>query len=219
MPNILKSLFTIVVSTVLSALAMLGYSVLIHVIIPFISLSTIAALISGAVAGLVYGLEAGLLLSYDLGSPAGWAVLVLDMTWSFPNTLFGLVIGNLFYPFLGSLSRTQSEGQGWVSYDRPGARVLQTLGTVNLGGAGNHERVHLWQARIFGPLYLPLFGASYVVTALLQGLWTITLGGLLYLLKMRDTPYLRPPEHSVVQGFFGWIYAATPFELWAYATE
>jgi hypothetical protein len=219
MPNILKSLLTIVVSTLLSAAAMFGYSSLMHAIVPFLSLSTTAALISGAAAGLVYGLESGLLLSYDLGSISGWGVLFLDVTWSFPNTLFGLVIGNLFYPFLGGLSRTLSEGQGWVSYARPGGRVLQTLGTINLGGAGAHERVHLWQARIFGPLYLPLFGASYVITALLQILWTITLGGLFFLLKVRETPYLRPPEHSVVQGFFGWIYAATPFELWAYATE
>jgi len=219
MPNLLKTLLTVVVSTALSAVAMLGYSMLIHVVVPYIALSTFAALISGAVLGLLYGLETGLLLSYDLGSASGWGVLLVDLTWSFPNTVFGLILGNLFYPFLGDLSRTLSEGQGWVSYARPNGRVLQTLGTVNLGGAGNHERVHLWQARIFGPLYLPLFGASYVVTALLQTLWTITLGGLFFLLKMRDTPYLRPPEHSVIQGFFGWIYAATPFELWAYATE
>lgn len=219
MPNILKTLLTILIATTFSAMALPAYSLGVHALLPFLALPTTAALIGGAVTGLLYGLEAGLLLSYDLGSASGWAVLLLDLTWSYPNTLFGLILGNLAYPFFGSLSRTESEGQGWVSYSKTSGDVLQTLGTVNLGGAGNHERVHLWQARIFGPLYLPLFGASYLVTGLVQVIWTVTLGGLFFLLKMRDTPYFRPPQHSVINGFFGWIYAATPFELWAYATE
>jgi hypothetical protein len=78
--------------------------------------------------------------------------------------------------------------------------------------------MHLLQARIFGPLYLPLFGASYVVTFLIQVLWTFTIGGILWLAKVRTKAYFRPPARSAVSGFFGWIYFATPFELWAYAS-
>src|SRR5258707_873524 len=65
-------------------------------------------------------------------------------------------------------------------------------------------------------------GAGWLVlflTGTLQGLFTITLGGILKAAGKRDTPYFRPPEHSAVSGFFGWIYYATIFELWAYATE
>ncbi|MCP3168107.1 hypothetical protein [Myxococcus qinghaiensis] len=181
------------------------------------------ALLLGLPLGLGYGLQTGLLRSYPLSSAQGWVELLVDLTWSLPNTLFGFVFGNLVYVFFGRPSRADSENQGWVVY-RPnpggsfGHNVLQTLGTVNLGGAGQHEKMHLLQARIFGPFYLPFVAASYVITSLLQLLWTCTVGGLLKLLGMRDKAYLRPPAHSAVGGFFGWIYYATPIELWAYAT-
>jgi len=95
--------------------------------------------------------------------------------------------------------------------------VLQTLGTVNIGGSGQHERMHLLQARIFGPLYLPLFGLFYVVTFLIQCLFTVPWGLILKAAGARTTAHLSPPSSSAVSGFWGWIYFATPFEVWAYA--
>ena len=177
---------------------------------------------AGAAAGLLYGIEAAVLGSYDLSTARGWLLLV-DLTWSLPNTLFGLVFGNLIYPFFGVPSRRQSEGEGWISYRsrgyRFGTEVLQTLGTVNLGGRGNHEMVHVVQARILGPLFLPVQGVNYAVNFLLQVLFTATLGAILSLAGARDTAYLRPPASSAVSGFWGWIYYATVMELWAYGTE
>jgi hypothetical protein len=131
-----------------------------------------------AIFGLLYGLEAGILTAYDLGSPKGRLELVVDMTWSLPNTVWGFALGNLIFWFFGNPSRTDSADAGWVVFQPRAAggfghNVLQTHGTLNLGGAGQHEKLHLLQARIFGPL-------------------------------------------SVVSGFFGWIYYATLFELWAY---
>ncbi len=182
--------------------------------------------LAGGIAGLLYGLEAGILLAYDLGRGPGWLALLVDLTWSLPNTLFGLVFGNAIYVFVGSPSRERSRGQGWIVFMPPssktsgfGVDVLQTLGTVNLGGRGAHEHVHLLQARIFGPLFLPIFGLNYVVNFLVQCLFTITIGAILKAAGARDTAWFRPPGSSVVPGFFGWIYAATLFELWAYGTE
>jgi hypothetical protein len=187
------------------------------------------AMIIGAAIGALYGIEAGILLAYNLASWFGWFQLLIDMTWSLPNTTFGLVLGNAIYPFFGSPSTGQSKDKGWISYSGSlgGGDVLQTLGTVNLGGAGKHEPVHLWQARLFGPFYLLIFGINYVVNFLLQVLWTFTIGGLLYLVGLLDTPYFRPGQNSAVGGaksnrvakFFGWMYFATVFELWAYGTE
>lgn len=179
--------------------------------------------IAGAVVGAGYGLEAGILGSYDLSNRKGWIELLVDLTWSLPNTVFGFVIGNLIYVFFGNPSRADSENQGWIVYKPRGSgafgnSVLQTLGTVNLGGAGQHEKMHLLQARIFGPLYLPLFGLSYVVTFTIQVLWTATLGALLRVLGVRKKASFEPPARSAVHGFFGWIYYATPLELWAYAS-
>ncbi|MBN1203408.1 MAG: hypothetical protein JXB05_00605 [Myxococcaceae bacterium] len=215
----LQSLLIVLVSIVLPTFVLLGIS-----LASGGALSAGVALIIGAVFGLGYGLEAGLLRAYELSTSRGWVELIVDLTWSLPSTVFGFVVGNLTYAWFGSLSKKHSEGQGWIVFmPRPGSSfgrdVLQTLGTVNLGGAGNHEKIHLLQARIFGPLYLPFVGLSYVITFTLQVLWTITLGGLLALLGVRQKAYLRPPAHSAVGGFFGWIYYATPIELWAYGTE
>lgn len=180
-------------------------------------------LVAGGIA-LALGIIAGVLGSYELTTLRGWALLLIDNTWALPSTLLGAVVGNLIYPFFGSPSRAFSAGQEWVSYKARGASgfgvdVLQTIGTVNIGGPGNHERVHLLQARILGPAFLPVVGVSYVVTSLLQLAWSVTIGLLLWLAKVRDKPYFRPPSRSAVSGFWGWIYYATPLELWAYGTE
>jgi hypothetical protein len=184
--------------------------------------SPMVLLAVGAIAGSIYGLEAAILCSYDLSAPKGWLLLV-DLTWSLPNTLFGLVFGNLIYLFVGIPSRDLSEGEGWVSYRSRGyyfgTQVLQTLGTVNLGGRGKHEMVHVTQARILGPFFLPVQGANYVANFLAQILFTGTIGGILALAGVREKAYLRPPSSSAVGGFWGWIYYATVMELWAYGTE
>ncbi|NMO23045.1 hypothetical protein HPC49_23560 [Pyxidicoccus fallax] len=220
MSRFLRGLLTFLSFTVLAVLTLLLVGLLTGG-----ALSAGVALSAGLVLGGGYGLQAGVLGSYDLGAGKGWLELLVDATWSLPNTLFGFVLGNLIYPWFGDLSRSESEGRGWVVYKATGPGtgfghdVLQTLGTVNLGGAGNHERVHVLQARILGPLYLPFVALSYVLTFTLQVLWTVTVGGLLKLLGARDTPYFRPPARSAVGGFFGWVYYATPIELWAYSTE
>jgi len=206
----------------------LWYWVLIACSLGLSALSTAAAVSVGAIVGFLYGVEAAVMASYNLRSPVHWICLVVDWTWSLPNTLFGFVVGNPIYLIKGSLSRSQSRGQAWISFDgyfgSAEHKVLQTLGTLNLGGSGNHERVHLLQARILGPAYLPLQLASYVVNGIVQILWTCTLGGILYLTKVRNSAWFRPPDDSAVKSsgpgeFFGWIYRYTIMELWAYATE
>jgi hypothetical protein len=184
-------------------------------------------LLIGLVFGLLYGLMAGLLRSYDLSTPAGVGLLLLDLTWSVISTIVGFVLGNVVYIFFGTPSRAFSENQGWISYEPRGTSgfgvdVLQTIGTVNLGGEGKHEKVHLLQARILGPLFIPLVIVSYIITGAIQVFFTITLGAILKATGARDTAYLCPPagpDGSAVPGFFGWIYYATPIELWAYSTE
>ena len=184
-------------------------------------------LLFGVVFGLLYGLMAGLLRSYDLATPTGVLTLLVDLTWSLVSTIIGFVLGNLIYMFFGTPSRAFSESQGWISYAPRGTSgfgvdVLQTIGTVNLGGDGKHEKVHLLQARILGPVFIPLVIVSYIVTGAIQILFTITVGAILKATGARETAYLRPPsgpDGSAVPGFFGWIYYATPMELWAYSTE
>lgn len=181
-------------------------------------------LLAGVIFGLLYGLMAGLLRAYDLSTHTGVLALICDLSWSLVSTVAGFVLGNALYIFFGTPSREQSENEGWISYKARGTSgfgvdVLQTVGTVNLGGAGNHEKVHLLQARILGPLFIPLIIANYIITSAIQILFTITLGWILKATGTRDTAFLRPPASSAVSGFFGWIYYATIIELWAYSTE
>jgi hypothetical protein len=217
-PGWLKGLITVVLFTVVPpavAAAVLGAA---DTLDGFGWVVVLAGII-----GLGYGLEAGILKIYDLGSPAGWGIMVVDLTWSLPNTIWGFVIGNLIFWFFGSPSGTQSTGKHWVSFKPRSATgfghdVLQTHGTVNLGGTGQHERMHLLQARIFGPAFLPLYFVCYAVTSVLQLAWSATLGWILRVAKVRPKFPLQPPAKSPVGGFFGWIYYATLFELWAFAS-
>jgi hypothetical protein len=176
----------------------------------------------GLIFGLLYGLEAGVLLIYDLNSPLGWLLIIVDLTWSLPNTVFGFVLGNLIYPWIAGLpSQSMSKDQGWICFNgtfgSSGNAVLQTLGNVNLGGQGQHEKMHLLQARCFGPTYLAIFGANYAVNFLIQCLFTLIIGLAMWKSGKRTTPYLTPPPVSAVGGFWGWIYHSNLFELWAYA--
>ncbi len=218
MPSWLKGLLTVVLWTVLPAGVVAG-ALSASNNLPRYSWVVVAV----GIFGLAYGLEACILTIYDLGSPKGWISLLVDMTWSAPNTVWGFVVGNLIFWFVGSPSRADSADQGWIVF-KPysssgfGHGVLQTHGTVNLGGPGQHEKMHLLQARIFGPLFLPLYLLCYAVTTTIQVLWTATLGWVLVLAKVRQKAPLQPPAASVVGGFFGWIYYATLFELWAYAS-
>ena len=217
MSKTLQGFLTFLISLVLPTVMFLILSAVTHGAFP-----VKVALILGGAFGFLYGLEAGILLIYDLDTFLGWFELFIDLTWSLPNTMFGFVFGNIIYIFFGHPTRTSSEGQAWISFMPRssggfGNSVLQTLGTVNLGGAGQHERMHLLQARIFGPAYIPLVVAFYTVTSVIQVAFTLTLGLLLKLIGVRNTAWLEPPSSSAVGGFFGWIYYATPFEFTAYA--
>jgi hypothetical protein len=219
MSGFIKGLLTVVVGTALAVAAVLLVNVALGSPVSFYW-----AALGAALFGLGYGLQAGIFGIYPLPSLKGWLELVVDMTWSLPNTIFGFIFGNSIYLFFGDISKPDSKDSGWIVYMPPagsggfGKKILQTLGTLNIGGAGQHERMHLLQARIFGVFYLALFGLNYVITFTIQVLWTFTIGGLLWLLKVRQKPYFRPSSRSTVKGFFGWIYYATVFELWAYAT-
>jgi len=219
MSGFIKGLLTVAVATILAVATLLIVNLASGSPVPFFWV-----VLSASLLGLGYGLQAGIYGIYSLSGIKGWVELVVDMTWSLLNTIFGFILGNSIYLFFGDISKPDSKDSSWIVYMPTagsggfGKKVLQTLGTINIGGAGQHERMHLLQARIFGVFYLPLFGLNYVITSTIQLLWTFTIGGLLWLLKIRQKPYFRPASRSAVKGFFGWIYYATFFELWAYAS-
>src|SRR5947209_10842356 len=105
MPGFLKGFLTVVVSAALTAT--------VFVILALVVNGRGAAggmALAGAILGFLYGLEAGVLLAYDLDKAEGWLMLILDLTWSLPNTLFGFVFGNAIYIFIGCPSQPHSQG-------------------------------------------------------------------------------------------------------------
>lgn len=176
------------------------------------------AAVPAAVVGGINGAISGRRGIYDWRSPKGAAAFALDSTWALGTTTAALVAhavgsarGDAQYS--DALSRRQNRhvyGRGMEI--RRG--FATTFGNV-VNGAGDltrarraklvtdHEDVHVWQARTFGPLYPTLY------------LGWLAVGGVggaaLWALRRRDEPFGKVVE-SVA-------YYLNPFEYWAYSRD
>ena len=147
---------------------------------------------------------------YDRSALRGWLRYLVDCTWSLPNTLAGALFLTVNLAVHNRVERDRSRGSGCIHLVRgiiPG--FATTIGTV-VAGAGprieRHERLHVTQARAFGPLYLPLVAANYVVATVLP-----------YWLLYHDRR--NRPIRSVRDYFMRGVYPHTWHEQWAYAVE
>ena len=112
-------------------------------------------------------------------SPLRSTLLALGVLWTLPNTLLGLIAGLALLPFGARLHFAE----GALAFKRvPGARGALVLGCVIMHGGehldticrtygarcgdappgqcvriGDHERAHVYQYLLFGPLFLPLY--------------------------------------------------------------
>jgi len=171
----------------------------------------------GAV-GAANGMITGWRRVYDWGCSTGPVAFVLDSTWALPMTsaaLFSQAAGALrgAAGYDESLSRRSNRmvfRRGFV----PRRGFAITIGNV-VSGAGdtslarrrklvtNHEDVHVWQARWFGPFYPVLYGAWMVAGG--------AAGILLWAAKRRSDPVARVVESCA--------YYLNPFEWWAYSRD
>ena len=139
-----------------------------------IAVAAAAAKATGAVSTVINDLQqlANMELGiYDFSTAKGWAAFLLDYTWGFPGTVmgYGMQLVNAFEPNNGYdpvLSKEVGSivfrgGVGLTGYSSTWGNVTTSLGY----GPGaddrmiNHEELHVWQNRIFGPLYLASYGA------------------------------------------------------------
>ncbi len=171
----------------------------------------------GAV-GATNGVVAGWRRVYDWGCSSGPIAFVLDSTWALPMTAaalasqaLGVVRGDAGYD--SSLSRRANRmvfRRGFV----PRRGFAITIGNV-ISGAGDtslarrrklvtdHEDVHVWQARWFGPFYPLLYGGWMVVGGALGiAVWATT---------RRADSFTRVVESCA--------YYLNPFEWWAYSRD
>ena len=136
------------------------------------SASLVVALICGAIGGVYSAVAFGRRI-YGLG-PFSILGYVLDMTWSLLNTAASLLVwlpacmlaGGDFIPPDENSRRSGT----FVYHDNPrgGGYDATTVGTVIGGGWCSHEEVHVWQARLFGPLYLPVYLTSLLLNLLFR---------------------------------------------------
>ena len=166
--------------------------------------ATAGALVSAPPAWRIVGLIARV-RPYRPGG-RGLGAATVDLTWSAVNTwaasLFALVLsvrGNRPEP-------DRSRHSGLVHFCDPAiAGYATTVGIVTAGCSARleaHERVHVLQARIFGPLYLPLVGLGFVVTTAVP----------YWMLSASARRGVRDLRSYFVRG----VYPHTWHEWWAY---
>ena len=193
--------------------------------------ATVAAAGLGALAGRPLGLAVPLAVVagangavsgwrgvYDWASPRGAAAFVLDSTWAGLTTAAGLVANGVGAVrrdagYSEALSRRQNRHvyAGGLQLRKGFAT---TFGNV-VAGAGDltkprrtklvtdHEDVHVWQARLFGPAYPILYGGWLAGGAVA--------GAAVWATVRRDQPLAKVIESCA--------YYLNPFEWWAYSRD
>ncbi len=171
-----------------------------------------------AVVGGLNGIVSGWRGVYDWSSTKGVAAFALDSTWALPTTLSGLVahaVGTVRGApgYSEALSRRQNR-HVYARGFQPRRRFATTFGNV-VNGAGDlsaprraklvtdHEDVHVWQARGFGPLF-PVLYVGWSVGGAVGG-------AALWALVRRDESLSKLVESCA--------YYLNPFEYWAYSRD
>ncbi|WP_020519026.1 hypothetical protein [Catelliglobosispora koreensis] len=167
----------------------------------------------GAFAGLVLGGVFGLAIAQGRAYPPsakGVLLLVLDHTWSLPNTIVGsafLLVQRLRGHTL-DLSQTVHSGRIYIR-ERFVKGYAVTVGNVIAGATPDlcpHEELHVRQARILGPLYFPLVGLGYVIGTVFP-----------YWLFYHD--HEKWPVKGPVTYFTCGVYPHVWHEAWAYRSD
>jgi len=188
------------------------------------SISVIVLALFGGLFGFAVGGPVGLLVLGGIGLVCGivyaWAItaakvyridagglfaFVVDFTWSLPNPLVGALFLALNVLFGNELDR-EFNGRNCVGLRNgvfPG--FATTIGPVVARTKFNdpHEAIHVLQARLFGPLYLPLVLVNYVLATVLP-----------YWLLYHDRA--RHPIKGIASYFRRGVYPHVWNEEWAY---
>lgn len=134
----------------------------------------------GGVPGAVLGWAVTRWEPYDVRHGRGVVTLLLDLTWSVPNTWAGAVFLGVNLLLRNQVAPTYTRHSGAVHLVNGvlppigGVRYVTTIGTVIAGVAPavhRHEHGHILQARVFGPLYLPLVALHYLVATAVPYWW------------------------------------------------
>lgn len=174
------------------------------------------ALVIAAVAGAIGGIYSAIAFGrgiYELGffSILGY---LLDMSWSLLNTTASLLVWLPACLIAGGdavAPDDNSRRSGTFVYSqnpRGGGYDATTVGTVIGGGWSSHEEMHVWQARLFGPFYMPVYGSSLLFNLLFRLVTGKTEGIVLqayYRICFEDWAYAAGSSSSAEIKWPAWI--------------
>ncbi|MFP5489440.1 MAG: hypothetical protein ACLGHQ_14185 [Acidimicrobiia bacterium] len=174
--------------------------------------------VPAAIVGGLNGVVSGSRRVYDWRTPTGVSAFVLDSSWALLTTTGGLVahaIGSARGApgFVATLSERRNR-HVYARGFQPRRGFAITMGNVvnGAGDTGNprrvrlvtdHEDVHVWQARLFGPAYPALYLGWMVGGGVV--------GAVAWLVRHRDRRFT-----AVVDTY---AYYLNPFEWWAYSRD
>jgi hypothetical protein len=127
-------------------------------------------LIVASIAGVLGATYSALAYQRSVYAVKFFSVLgyLLDVTWSWLNTVAAFLVWIPACAMAGEFVQASdlSRRSGTFVYTknpRGGGYDATTIGMVIGGGWSSHEEVHTWQARIFGPLYMPVYLLSLLL--------------------------------------------------------
>jgi hypothetical protein len=151
-----------------------GLAVTIFGVLIGLLLGGVVGAIAGAVVLGLFALPYGMAVAEGrmyAGDALGIWRFVLDATWSVPNTAAASIYYGV-HRMTGNthdVAKTYHSGAIWLVKGVV-PKYATTIGTVKAGSNDHideHEMIHVFQARLFGPLYLIGVGLNYVVATIL----------------------------------------------------
>lgn len=180
----------------------------------------IAGGIIGAISGPVHGWKMAEAETYDWKSASGWGAFLVDNTWSAINSFAGSIWATV--NINKTIDSKRSKGTGELVFKEDAVEgYATTFGNVITGlHVPKHESVHVLQARLFGPTYLPITGANYLINTLIPW-WLIEHSCDYEKRTHKFTPgtVIQTGINDAGQYFSRGVYPHTLFEMWAYSKE
>jgi len=170
----------------------------------------VAIVVIAAVIGALNGAIGGRKEIYDWARPIGWVAFALDSSWGLVGTALAVLVhafnttvaSDHTYLAQYAIRQNRHAYRGGFAVQRRYAftagNVMSNLRDRSGSDLLDHETLHVWQSRSFGPL----FQITYVVWLLAGGVVALVLA-----------PFARQPFMQTVLDI---AYIDNPWETWAY---
>ena len=170
--------------------------------------ATTGIAVSAAIIGGLNGVISGVAQIYDWSSVEGWGAFLTDSTWGLVGTTMSLLVH--FYNLCDSnssyrpeLSKRQNRhayygGFGFDGFAFTQGNVISNLNENSSADLIKHETLHVWQSRLFGPIFQSTY-VAWLAAGTVVGIacW----------------PFM---DIDIGQAIMDVAYYDNPWEYWAY---